>query len=169
MPTDIVILAAGKGTRMKSTLPKVLHQLAGRPLLQHVVDAARTVDDARMIVVAGHGSEQVREQVNGGDLLYVEQTEQLGTAHAVQQAVPELRNGSKTLILYGDVPLISPQTISSMLAAVTQDSIALLTVSLADPSGYGRIVRDNFGQVAEIVEQKDASPAQLEISSAVRN
>ncbi len=164
MPTDIVILAAGKGTRMKSTLPKVLHQLAGRPLLQHVVDAARTVDDARMIVVAGHGSEQVREQVNGGDLLYVEQTEQLGTAHAVQQAVPELRNGSKTLILYGDVPLISPQTISSMLAAVTQDSIALLTVSLADPSGYGRIVRDNFGQVAEIVEQKDASPAQLEIS-----
>ncbi len=149
---------------MKSSLPKVLHPLAGRPMLQHVVDAARSVEDARMIVVIGHGAEQVRETVCGDDLDYVEQLEQLGTAHAVQQAAAKLHDSSKTLILYGDVPLISPETISSMLEAVTEKTIALLTVNLADPSGYGRIVRDGDGHVTEIVEQKDASPAQLEIN-----
>ncbi len=148
---------------MKSSLPKVLHTLAGRPMLQHVVDAARTVEDARMIVVIGHGAEQVRETVSGDDLDYVEQLEQLGTAHAVQQAVPKLHDSSKTLILYGDVPLISPETIASMLQAVTDKSMALLTVNLADPTGYGRIVRNSDGEVTEIVEQKDASPAQLKI------
>lgn len=164
MPTDIVILAAGKGTRMKSQHPKVLHHLAGKPLLQHVVDAARTIDDARMIVVTGHGSEQVRSVVVGSDLTYVEQAEQHGTAHAVQQAVPALRNNSVVLILYGDVPLISPQTIKNMLNAVDENSIALLTVKLADPTGYGRIIRDSQGQVAAIVEQKDALPDQLKIN-----
>lgn len=164
MPTDIVILAAGKGTRMKSALPKVLHCLAGRPLLQHVVNAARTVDDAQMVVVAGHGSEQVREKVNGDDLAFVEQTEQLGTAHAVEQAIPLLRENSTTLILYGDVPLIAPATISNLLDAVNEDSMALLTVELVDPTGYGRIVRDSLGQVTAIVEQKDAESEQLKIN-----
>ena len=163
MSTDIVILAAGKGTRMKSQLPKVLHNLAGKPLLQHVIDAARTVDNALMTVVIGHGAEQVRDEIHGDDLGYAEQTEQLGTAHAVQQAVPMLRKGATTLILYGDVPLIQPHTIKAMLTAVNENSIALLTVTLDDPTGYGRIVRDSQGQVTEIVEQKDAAPEQLEI------
>lgn len=169
MSTDIIILAAGKGTRMKSAKPKVLHCLAGKPLLQHVIDAARTVEDAKMAIVIGHGSEQVREQITGSDLSYVEQAEQLGTAHAVLQAVPALREGSTALILYGDVPLISTETIAQMLAAVADDALALLTVTLDNPTGYGRIVRDSQGsvqgsvqgQVTEIVEQKDASAEQL--------
>lgn len=166
MATDIVILAAGKGTRMKSELPKVLHCLAGRPLLQHVVDAARTVDDANILVVTGHGAEQVQAAISSDSLRCIEQTEQLGTAHAVLQASPLLTSNATTLILYGDVPLISPETISGMLNNVSDESIALLTVQLADPTGYGRIVRDQQGEVAAIVEQKDASAEQLKITEA---
>lgn len=164
MATDIVILAAGKGTRMKSELPKVLHCLAGRPLLQHVVDTARTVDDANILVVTGHGAEQVQSVISKDHLICIEQTEQLGTAHAVLQALPLLTSNATTLILYGDVPLISPETIFGMLNNVSEESIALLTVQLADPTGYGRIVRDERGEVAAIVEQKDASAEQLQIS-----
>jgi bifunctional UDP-N-acetylglucosamine pyrophosphorylase/glucosamine-1-phosphate N-acetyltransferase len=164
MATDIVILAAGKGTRMKSSLPKVLHCLAGRPLLQHVVDAARTVDDASILVVTGHGAEQVRLSVRGDNLRYIEQTDQLGTAHAVLQVAPLLHSNGITLILYGDVPLISAETIAQMLHKVSDRSMSLLTVLLADPAGYGRIVRDEHGLVEAIVEQKDASEAQLQIS-----
>ena len=164
MATDIVILAAGKGTRMKSELPKVLHCLAGRPLLQHVVDTARTVDDANILVVTGHGAEQVQSVISTDHLICIEQTEQLGTAHAVLQALPLLTSNATTLILYGDVPLISPETIFGMLNNVSEESIALLTVQLADPTGYGRIVRDERGEVAAIVEQKDASAEQLQIS-----
>ena len=164
MATDIVILAAGKGTRMKSNLPKVLHRLAGRPLLQHVVDAAETVNDANILVVTGHGAEEVKSNICGDHLRYIEQIEQLGTAHAVLQAVPLLSSKGITLILYGDVPLISPETIVGMLEKVGSQSMTLLTVQLGDPTGYGRIVRDENDQVVAIVEQKDASQEQLQIS-----
>ena len=166
MQTDIIILAAGKGTRMKSTLPKVLHRLAGKSLLQHVIDSANNVQNANMIVVTGHGSEQVRSAVfsEASQINYVEQTEQLGTAHAVQMAVPSLGSGGTSLILYGDVPLILPETILGMLSAVTDNSMSLLTVTLDDPTGYGRILRDESGQVTAIVEQKDASTEQLKVT-----
>jgi bifunctional UDP-N-acetylglucosamine pyrophosphorylase / glucosamine-1-phosphate N-acetyltransferase len=164
MATDIVILAAGKGTRMKSSLPKVLHRLAGRPLLQHVVDAAETVNDANILVVTGHGAEEVKSSICGDRLRYIEQVEQLGTAHAVLQAASLLDSKGVTLILYGDVPLIGSETIAGMLHKVSDLSMALLTVQLGDPTGYGRIVRDDNGQVMAIVEQKDASRKQLQIS-----
>lgn len=166
MQTDIIILAAGKGTRMKSTLPKVLHRLAGKSLLQHVIDSANNVQNANMIVVTGHGSEQVRSAVSLGEvgqINYVEQTEQLGTAHAVQMAAPNLGGGT-SLILYGDVPLILPETILGMLSTVTDNSMSLLTVTLDDPTGYGRILRDEAGKVTAIVEQKDASTEQLKVT-----
>ena len=161
--TDIVILAAGKGTRMRSALPKVLHQLAGVSLLQHVLVAAETVVDSQKIVVTGHGAELVERSLSPKAAIFVQQTEQLGTAHAVKMALPHLRGDAKVLILYGDVPLIKPVTIGKMLAAVTTDSIALLTVTLADPTGYGRIVRGRDGLIASIIEQRDASPEQLEL------
>ncbi|MDO7653670.1 MAG: bifunctional UDP-N-acetylglucosamine diphosphorylase/glucosamine-1-phosphate N-acetyltransferase GlmU [Porticoccus sp.] len=166
MQTDIIILAAGKGTRMKSTLPKVLHRLAGKSLLQHVIDSANNVQNANMIVVTGHGSEQVRSAASSeaSEINYIEQTEQLGTAHAVQMAVPNLGSGGTSLILYGDVPLILPETILGMLSAVTDNSMSLLTVTLGDPTGYGRILRDESGQVTAIVEQKDASTEQLKVT-----
>lgn len=166
METDIIILAAGKGTRMKSLLPKVLHKLAGKPLLQHVIDSANTVKNANIIVVTGHGSDQVRSSVSSieaSQLNYVEQTEQLGTAHAVEMAVPNLGTGGTSLILYGDVPLILPETILKMLSAVSDSSMSLLTVTLDDPTGYGRILRDESGQVTAIIEQKDASAEQLKV------
>ena len=161
--TDIVILAAGKGTRMRSALPKVLHQLAGVSLLQHVLVAAETIVDSQKIVVTGHGAELVERSLSPKAAIFVQQTEQLGTAHAVKMALPHLRGDAKVLILYGDVPLIKPVTIGKMLAAVTTDSIALLTVTLADPTGYGRIVRGRDGLIASIIEQRDASPEQLEL------
>lgn len=164
MATDIVILAAGQGTRMKSSLPKVLHRLAGRPLLQHVVDAAETVDDANILVVTGHGAKEVKSSICGDRLRYIEQIEQLGTAHAVLQAAPLLNSNGVTLILYGDVPLISSETIAGMLKKVSDRCMTLLTVQLDDPTGYGRIVRDSSGQVVAIIEQKDASREQLQIS-----
>jgi bifunctional UDP-N-acetylglucosamine pyrophosphorylase/glucosamine-1-phosphate N-acetyltransferase len=162
--TDIVILAAGKGTRMKSRLPKVLHRLAGKPMLGHVLDATRAVGDSKKIIVAGHGSEAVRAVYSDPSISMVEQVEQLGTGHAVLMALPELRANSKVIILYGDVPLIAPDTISKMLDAVDTKSIGLLTVQLSDPQGYGRIIRDVDGQIESIVEQKDANIEQLNIN-----
>ena len=162
--TDIVILAAGKGTRMRSALPKVLHQLAGLSLLQHVLVAAETVVDSQKIVVTGHGAELVERSLSSKAAIFVQQTEQLGTAHAVKMALPHLHDDAKVLILYGDVPLIKPVTIGKMLAAVTTNSISLLTVTLADPNGYGRIVRGRDGLIEAIIEQRDASPEQLELS-----
>jgi bifunctional UDP-N-acetylglucosamine pyrophosphorylase/glucosamine-1-phosphate N-acetyltransferase len=161
--TDIVILAAGKGTRMKSLLPKVLHKLAGKPMLGHVLDAANAVGDSKKIIVTGHGAEAVRAIYTDPSISMVEQAEQLGTGHAVHMALPELRANSKVVILYGDVPLITPDTISQMLDAVDDKSIGLLTIRLNDPQGYGRIIRDADGQIEAIVEQKDASPAQLQV------
>jgi bifunctional UDP-N-acetylglucosamine pyrophosphorylase / glucosamine-1-phosphate N-acetyltransferase len=161
--TDIVILAAGKGTRMKSLLPKVLHKLAGKPMLGHVLDAANAVGDSKKIIVTGHGAEAVRAIYTDPSISMVEQAEQLGTGHAVHMALPELRANSKVVILYGDVPLITPDTISQMLDAVDDKSIGLLTIQLNDPQGYGRIIRDAAGKIEAIVEQKDANPQQLQV------
>ena len=163
--TDIVILAAGKGTRMRSALPKVLHRLAGTPFLQHVINTAERLAEPNINIVVGHGAQEVKAGVNGDtDLSFIAQTEQLGTGHAVQQALPKLSEEASVLILYGDVPLISESTLLSMLAKVSDTSMALLTYELANPSGYGRIVRNAQHAVTAIVEQKDARPEQLAIS-----
>ncbi|MCG6965425.1 MAG: bifunctional UDP-N-acetylglucosamine diphosphorylase/glucosamine-1-phosphate N-acetyltransferase GlmU [Chromatiaceae bacterium] len=163
MRLGVVILAAGQGTRMKSDLPKVLHRLAGKPLLGHVVDCARSLSPEQIVVVYGHGGEQVREAFAGQtDLRWVEQAQQLGTGHAVQQAMPELRSVDQVLVLYGDVPLTRTQTLHQLIDA-TAHGFGLLTVTLSDPTGYGRIVRNEGGRVQCIVEQKEASAEQLAI------
>jgi len=164
---NIVILAAGQGKRMKSTLPKVLHPVAGRPMLSHVLDTARLVGSGggpvRPVVVVGHGGEAVQAAFRtAGDLVFVTQAPQLGTGHAVQQAVPHLDDRGPTLVLYGDVPLIGATTLQR-LAAAAGDGVALLTVRLSDPSGYGRIVRDAAGRIVRIVEERDAAPAERAI------
>jgi bifunctional UDP-N-acetylglucosamine pyrophosphorylase/glucosamine-1-phosphate N-acetyltransferase len=162
MALNVIIMAAGKGTRMKSALPKVLHRLGGRSLLQHVLDAAAPLGAAKTIVIVGHGAEQVRAAV-GAAATCVLQQPQLGTGHAVQQAVPALDDANPTtLILNGDVPLIRPATAEALAAACGGQRLALLTIELADPTGYGRIVREGES-VRGIVEHKDASPAQRAI------
>ena len=163
MTIDIVILAAGQGTRMKSLLPKVLHPLAGKPLLQHVINMAETIPDSNITVVSGYASEQIQNSIVGKDLKYVYQAEQLGTANAVQTAAPNLDSNGITLVLYGDVPLISTKTVLSTLKVVNNNTMGLLTVVLEKPEGYGRIVRDRKGDICGIIEQKDAMPQELEI------
>jgi bifunctional UDP-N-acetylglucosamine pyrophosphorylase / glucosamine-1-phosphate N-acetyltransferase len=159
MSLNVVILAAGQGKRMFSDLPKVLHTIGGRSLIAHVIDVARELDAARICVVYGHGGEQVKQAAAAPDLVFARQVPQLGTAHALQQALPQLAAAATTLVLYGDVPLIRAQTLRALLEA--QDSgIALLTAELDDPSGYGRIIRDEKGFVTAIVEERDATPAQ---------
>ncbi|MGQ7960210.1 bifunctional UDP-N-acetylglucosamine diphosphorylase/glucosamine-1-phosphate N-acetyltransferase GlmU [Pseudomonas sp. SP16.1] len=162
MSLDIVILAAGQGTRMRSALPKVLHPVAGKSMLGHVIDTARQLQPQGIHVVIGHGAELVRERLAGDDLNFVLQAEQLGTGHAVAQALPAL-SAERVLILYGDVPLIEAETLQRLLAKVADEQLALLTVDLVDPSGYGRIVRDAAGVVQAIVEHKDATPEQRQI------
>ncbi len=144
---------------MRSALPKVLHELAGKPLLQHVVDTARSLGPRTIVVVYGHGGEAVREAVSGDDLQWVLQEPQQGTGHAVQQAAPLLDDTVPTLVLYGDVPLITRETLARLVDAAGRDSLALLTVELDDPAGYGRIVRQN-GRIVRIVEHRDADEAQ---------
>jgi bifunctional UDP-N-acetylglucosamine pyrophosphorylase/glucosamine-1-phosphate N-acetyltransferase len=156
MNLAVVILAAGKGTRMKSDLPKVLHPIAGRPMVQHVVDAAGALHPDNTVLIYGHGGEAVRQAVTGSRLQWAEQAEQLGTGHAVAQALPHLEE-DVVLVLYGDVPLIQPQTLRDFVARVDDRSLALMTLTLADPSGYGRVIRDADGKVRRVVEQKDAS------------
>jgi bifunctional UDP-N-acetylglucosamine pyrophosphorylase/glucosamine-1-phosphate N-acetyltransferase len=161
---NVVILAAGLGKRMQSDLPKVLHKIAGRPMLEHVLDSARALDPARIIVVVGHGADKVRAGFEGQpNLAFALQQPQQGTGHAVQQAVPQLLGGDGpddvTLVLYGDVPLVQPGTLKKLLAA-RSGGMAVLTERLADATGYGRIVRDEAGAVRSIVEHKDASEAQ---------
>ncbi|MGV6476755.1 bifunctional UDP-N-acetylglucosamine diphosphorylase/glucosamine-1-phosphate N-acetyltransferase GlmU [Azotobacter vinelandii] len=162
MSLDIVILAAGQGTRMRSALPKVLHPVAGNSMLGHVVATARQLQPQGIHVVIGHGAELVRERLAADDLNFVLQAEQLGTGHAVAQALPAL-SAERVLILYGDVPLIEADTLRRLLAQVGPERLTLLTVDLVDPSGYGRIVRDAAGRVVAIVEHKDASPEQRAI------
>jgi len=156
MSLNVVILAAGLGKRMHSQLPKVLHPLAGRPLISHVIDAARALDARRVIVVYGHGGETVRTALSGADLAFAHQEPQLGTGHAVQQALPLLTEAPVTLVLYGDVPLIRPESLKALVGACA-DRVAVLTSELDDPTGYGRIVRSSSGGIRAIVEEKDAT------------
>jgi bifunctional UDP-N-acetylglucosamine pyrophosphorylase / glucosamine-1-phosphate N-acetyltransferase len=160
---SIVILAAGQGKRMKSALPKVLQPLAGRPLLKHVIDTARSLEPAAIHVVYGHGGDQVREALKDEPVSWVLQAERLGTGHAVMQAMPGVPNDHVVLVLYGDVPLISRSVLSELVSLAGSLQTALLTVELEDPTGYGRIVRGKRGRVQRIVEQKDASKKELRI------
>jgi len=166
MSLQVIILAAGKGTRMRSALPKVMQPLAGQPLLHHVIVAARELGAERPIVVYGHGGDVVQRAFAGQALDWVLQAEQKGTGHAVQVALPVLAGEGRTLILYGDVPLISVATLQRLIEVVPDDtSLGLLTVHLPDPTGYGRIVREQ-GRVVRIVEQKDASADEKRITES---
>ena len=160
---NIVILAAGAGKRMRSALPKVLHPLAGRPLLSHVIDTVRTLKPTRLVVVVGHGAEQVQKAVAAPDVAFAVQAEQLGTGHAVQQALPLLDPSVPTLVLYGDVPLTRASTLERLVKVAAGGHYGVLTVNVADPTGYGRIVRDARGRVVRIVEHKDATNTEREI------
>jgi bifunctional UDP-N-acetylglucosamine pyrophosphorylase/glucosamine-1-phosphate N-acetyltransferase len=163
MQLHVVILAAGQGKRMKSSLPKVLQPLAGRPLLKHVIDVAQAMQASQVSVVYGHGGDAVRDALKAENVTWVEQAEQLGTGHAVRQALPRVKDDALVLILYGDVPLVRGSTLEALVNLAGPKAMSLLTVSLDDPTGYGRIVRNARGQVLKIVEQNDASKAQLKI------
>ena len=166
MSLNIVIMAAGKGTRMKSALPKVLHKLAGRSLLQHVLNMTQGLGGVRNVVITGHGAEAVEAAVAGPGVQFVRQMPQLGTGHAIQQAVPAIEGEGTTLILNGDVPLIKQATARRLVEACDGQALVLLTIHLSDPSGYGRILRQGVtadGNVLAIVEHKDASPEQRAI------
>ncbi len=174
MALEVIILAAGQGTRMRSAVPKVLHPLAGKPMVGHVIDTAARLAPARTHVVIGHGASLLRDYLGArlesaasqgeGGMEIAEQTEQLGTGHAVDQAMPGVDKASTVLVLYGDVPLIRADTLQQLVAKAAHQKLALLTVKLADPTGYGRIVRDSSGNVEAIVEHKDASAEQLAIN-----
>ena len=164
MELSVVILAAGKGVRMKSNLPKVMQALAGQPLLRHVIDAARALKAARTVVVQGHGGDVVQRAFASDGLLWAEQAEQKGTGHAVQMALPQLPATGKTLILYGDVPLTTAATLGRLIEKVgSEKTLALITLEMSNPTGYGRIVRNAAGAVTRIVEQKDASDDETKI------
>jgi len=169
MSLSVVILAAGKGTRMRSSLPKVLHEIADKPMVSHVIDSARQIGAVNIYVVYGFGGEVLKTTLTkdntGDDLTFIEQKEQLGTGHAVDQASPFLKDDEDVLVLYGDVPLTKVSTLESLLNAKPKNGMSLLTVYLANPTGYGRIVRTD-GQVVGIIEQKDAQPEQLLINEA---
>jgi len=169
LSTTIVILAAGQGKRMNSALPKVLQPLAGRPLLRHVIDAARAVGAADICVVYGHGGDAVRAAFAGEDLRWALQAEQHGTGHAVQQAMPGTPDGNRVVILFGDVPLLQADTVRHLLDSCAPDDVAVLTVDMDNPYGYGRVVRE-AGAVVRIVEERDASAeekAVIEINTGV--
>lgn len=160
---EVIILAAGKGTRMRSSQPKVLHKLAGRPLVEHVVRTARELGAQAVHVVYGHGGEAVPQQLKHLSVNWVKQEPQLGTGHAVQQAMPAVK-GDTVLVLYGDVPLTRLDTLKALMQAAAGGGLAVLTATLADPAGYGRIVRDATGKVSRIVEHKDASEKERAIA-----
>ena len=162
MALEIIVLAAGLGKRMRSSLPKVLHPLAGRPLLAHVLDTARELAPRKIVVVHGHGAEQVRAAFPDNHIEWALQAEQLGTAHAVMQAMPSISANADVLLLYGDVPLVRAATLKRLLQAAGQ-GLAVLTAELDDPAAYGRVVRDAAGHVSRIVEQRDASAAERAI------
>ncbi|MGV3743017.1 MAG: bifunctional UDP-N-acetylglucosamine diphosphorylase/glucosamine-1-phosphate N-acetyltransferase GlmU [Burkholderiaceae bacterium] len=159
---NIVILAAGMGKRMQSALPKVLHPLAGKPLLSHVVDTARSLSPSTLCVIYGHGGELVPQQLQSPDIAFAKQEPQLGTGHAVMQALPYLNDDQPTLVLYGDVPLTTARTLQRLLDIAEKNKLSILTVDLENPTGYGRIVRE-AGQITRIVEQKDATDTERAI------
>ncbi|WP_341580949.1 bifunctional UDP-N-acetylglucosamine diphosphorylase/glucosamine-1-phosphate N-acetyltransferase GlmU [Marinobacter metalliresistant] len=162
-PLHVVILAAGQGSRMKSALPKVLHPVAGRPMLHHVIATAKQLGAEKIHTVIGHGADRVRETTTGASVNWVTQSEQLGTGHAVAQALPDLPDEARVLVLYGDVPLTRHDTLDALVGTLDDNTLGLLTVTMDNPHGYGRIVRDANGAVQSIVEQKDASPEQQQI------
>ena len=162
MNLHVIILAAGQGTRMKSDLPKVMHPLAGKALAQHVVDTASQLSPTRIHLVYGHKGEQVKAGIQSEILSLVEQSEQLGTGHAVAQALPGIEGDAQVLILYGDVPLTSVETLTQFVA-MSAGKLGILTMTLPDAAGYGRIVRDERGVVTAIVEEKDATEVQKAI------
>src|SRR5688572_19200865 len=159
MALQIVVLAAGVGKRMRSTLPKVLHPLAGRPLLAHVLDTSRTLSPRKIVVVHGHGAEQVKAAFADPDLEWVLQAEQLGTAHAVMQAMPRLSADGEVLLLYGDMPVVRADTLKRLLEA-GREGLAVLTADIDNHPSYGRVVRDAANRVMRIVEVRDASAAE---------
>ena len=163
MSLSIVILAAGQGTRMKSARPKVIHELAGKPLLQHVVDSCRALEPEQIIVVTGHAAEQVHAVMQGQELSFVEQTEQLGTGHALAQCLDAITPGNDVLVLFGDVPLIRAETMARIIEAADDATVRILSFIPESPFGYGRILRQQDGSVSAIVEHKDASQEQLGI------
>jgi bifunctional UDP-N-acetylglucosamine pyrophosphorylase/glucosamine-1-phosphate N-acetyltransferase len=162
MGLSVIVLAAGQGTRMRSALPKVLHPIAGRPMLAHVLSTAYGLGVERPLVVYGHGGDQVRERLADFEAQWVEQDRQLGTGHAVAAAMPRVPDGDTVLVLYGDVPLIAAATLQRLTAAA-QSGLGLLTIELQDATGYGRILRDSDGRVLRIVEHKDAQPEELRV------
>jgi bifunctional UDP-N-acetylglucosamine pyrophosphorylase/glucosamine-1-phosphate N-acetyltransferase len=164
MPLSVVILAAGQGKRMASDLPKVLQPLAGRPLLAHVIDTARSLYPAAIHIVYGHGGERVREAFPDAGIHWTLQAEQLGTGHAVLQTMPAIPDDHIVLVLYGDVPLVRTSTLSDLTGRAGTSSLALLTAVLPDPTGYGRVIRDTTGRVACVVEHKDANHQELAVA-----
>ncbi len=162
-PLSVVILAAGEGKRMKSSLPKALQPLAGRPLLKHVIDTARSLEPAAIHVVYGHGGERVRAALDGEPVTWTLQAERRGTGHALLQAMPHIPDGHTVLVLYGDVPLLRRATLLELLAGAAGAAVGLLTMRSDDPAGYGRVVRARGGRVRRIVEEQDASRAELAI------
>ena len=166
MSLSVVILAAGKGTRMRSSLPKVLHPIADKAMVNHVIESARALNADNIYVVYGFGGEVLKQHVYGDDLTFVEQQQQLGTGHAVAQATAHVKDDDNVLVLYGDVPLTKVPTLESLLAVKPENGMALLSVHLNNPTGYGRIIRDDNNNVIGIIEQKDASQEQLNINEA---
>jgi len=160
MSLHVIILAAGQGSRMKSDLPKVVHRLAGKPMLQHVIDTASQLDAEKIHIVVGHGADIVKQTIQDYNVNWCLQAEQLGTGHAVAQAIDAIPQGAKVLILYGDVPLTSGNTLNDLVGSVEAQQLSLLTVELENPTGYGRIIRNTEAEIAAIVEEKDASEEQ---------
>ncbi|MBE2894603.1 bifunctional UDP-N-acetylglucosamine diphosphorylase/glucosamine-1-phosphate N-acetyltransferase GlmU [Spirabiliibacterium falconis] len=163
---SVVVLAAGKGTRMYSDLPKVLHNVAGKPMVKHVIDTVKTLSPQHIYLIYGHGGELMQTRLKDEPVKWVLQAEQLGTGHAMQQAAPHFEDDENILMLYGDGPLITQETLARLIQAKPDNGIALLTVTLDDPTGYGRILRGENGHIIGIVEQKDATPEQLNINEA---
>ncbi|MDH5258766.1 MAG: bifunctional UDP-N-acetylglucosamine diphosphorylase/glucosamine-1-phosphate N-acetyltransferase GlmU [Gammaproteobacteria bacterium] len=166
MNLQVIILAAGKGTRMRSSLPKVLHKIADKPMVEHVICTAQTLNPNKIIGVFGHGGDIVPQQMKNHDVIWVEQAEQLGTGHAVDQAMCEIDDDATVLVLYGDVPLTTKETLTALLSVMSrsEQSVGLLTARLHNPTGYGRIVRNAMGVVQRIVEQKDATDSEQQIN-----
>ncbi len=162
MSLHVVILAAGKGTRMRSSLPKVLHPVAGKPMVSHVIETSKQLGAEKIHLVYGHGGEMMQQRIIDQTVCWVLQAEQLGTGHAVAQAMPDIPDDATVLVLYGDTPLISAETLANLLEIKPENGLALLTVELTNPTGYGRILREN-GMVTGIIEQKDANEAQKNI------